>query len=422
MKRWIALAAAIYPRRWREQFGQEFDALLDDVGPSRRVLMNVLGGAIRMQITTGAGLLKLVATTAIAGAVVSVGASFTVPPTYVSSAVMSVTPQPDPLRPVSPQALRQRSADFIVRAEGNILSRQSLATLIHDPSLDLYKKERARMPMEDVVELMRRNIRIEAISSKHDGLTPMVFRVTFSYPDRVKAQATVRALTLRLTQENEFVNRYRESEYQELWHDMAAAHLAKPAPPPPVADSVVGVLDPPSLPKESMGPGPIAFVAWGLGAGLLLGLLAALAMRHPRGAWRLGGFAAAGCLVASAASYLIPNRYTATAVMQIVPAELTEDPHAPIPRATPAAEFLHQWEPQVLSTERLSEIIRDPHLNLYSEARAARTVQEVVQNMRARDIRITPLNPEAGTFSISFSYPDPKKAVDTVNTLIGVFV
>ena len=28
MKRWIALAAAMYPRSWREQFGQEFDALL----------------------------------------------------------------------------------------------------------------------------------------------------------------------------------------------------------------------------------------------------------------------------------------------------------------------------------------------------------------------------------------------------------
>jgi len=42
--------------------------------------------------------------------------------------------------------------------------------------------------------------------------------------------------------------------------------------------------------------------------------------------------------------------------------------------------------------------------------------------MFERDIRITPLDPASGAFRISFSYPDRKKAMDTVNALISVFI
>ena len=51
MRRWIARVAALYPRSWREEYGNEFDALLDDVKPGWRVFANVLGGAMKMHLT-----------------------------------------------------------------------------------------------------------------------------------------------------------------------------------------------------------------------------------------------------------------------------------------------------------------------------------------------------------------------------------
>ena len=59
MRRWIAFVAVLYPRGWRDEFGEEFSALLDDVKPSWRVFRNVLGGAVRMQITEGTNWLRV---------------------------------------------------------------------------------------------------------------------------------------------------------------------------------------------------------------------------------------------------------------------------------------------------------------------------------------------------------------------------
>jgi len=344
MKRWIWLASALYPRSWREQYGAEFDALLDDVKPRWRVFADVLGGAIKMQMKNRTSWMKPMAAAAALGAIISGWVSFRVPPRFESSAVISVTPQADPLRPTSPQVLRQRALQRFRESESRILSRQSLAAIINDPLLDLYKAERRRRPLEDVEDEMRRNIHIQAVRSANDGA--VVFRVSFSYPDQAKAQATVRALTARLTEENRIMTRDSANTYKDLWKDLAAAHLANSVPAPPPGD-VIGVLDAPSTPKDSIGPDHIAFVAWGVSAGVLLGLLAALAISYPTGARRLAGFALMGCILAAAASFPIPNRFTATAVMEVVPAAVTEDPLAPPPPATSAAEFLRLMEPLV---------------------------------------------------------------------------
>jgi hypothetical protein len=225
-------------------------------------------------------------------------------------------------------------------------------------------------------------------------------------------------LAARFTEANATTNRLRETAYRNFWRDKA--------PPPPVGDTVA-VLDPASLPKP-LGPNRIAFLAWGLGAGLMLGLLAALARRWPRGVWKLGGFAAAGCILAGATSFLIPNRYTSTASVEIIPALLTEDPLATPPAVTPAAEFLRQMEPEVLSVASLARIIQDPRLDLYPRERARRPMEGVVRNMLARDLRIAVLNPASGVngevsaFSISFSYSDRVKARDVVQQLITAFM
>jgi uncharacterized protein involved in exopolysaccharide biosynthesis len=431
MKRWITFAAALYPRSWREEFGEEFSALLEDVKPGWRVFANVLGGAIRMQIASGAKLLKIAAATAAAGAIVAAGVGFMVAPHYVSTAVMSITPQPDPLRPMSPQAIRQRSFDRIVEMQNTTLSRASLSEIIRRPALDLYKKERRQSPIEDVVEQMRRDIRIRARWSADGGLTeslsPIVLDISFAYPDQAKAQGVVRELANRFAAANAEINRKRGTVYRSFWQDQSAVYHTKPAPPAPVGD-IVAVLNPASLPTAPVGPNRIVFLAWGLGTGLLLGLLAAIAMRWPRGVLRLSGFAAAGCVLAGAASFLLPNRYISTAVMEIAPAQLTEDPLAALPVATPAAEFLRQVKPQILSFENLSRIIRNPGLDLYPRERSKRSMEEVIRDMLARDLRIAAVSPSSGAkvgtsaFIISFSYSDKHKAQAVVQTLITGFI
>ncbi len=180
---------------------------------------------------------------------------------------------------------------------------------------------------------MRHDIRIQAQPAADGG--PVVFSISFSYPDRVKAKAAVQELAAKFTEMNAINNRVKADAYRGFWGDWQAKaafdHMKTAATPPPPAGESVRILDPAGAPKES-GQNHIRFLAWGLGVGLLLGLLAAFAMRRPHRARQLAGFAAAGCVLAGVASFLIPNlRYTSTAVMMVSPAIITEDPLTPLP-------------------------------------------------------------------------------------------
>lgn len=50
MKRLIHLAAKLYPGPWRARYGEEFEALLDDLGADTRMAFSVLRGAFLMQV------------------------------------------------------------------------------------------------------------------------------------------------------------------------------------------------------------------------------------------------------------------------------------------------------------------------------------------------------------------------------------
>lgn len=51
MKRALKFLARLYPARWRDRYGTEFDALLDDISPTFRDLGDVLGDALRARMT-----------------------------------------------------------------------------------------------------------------------------------------------------------------------------------------------------------------------------------------------------------------------------------------------------------------------------------------------------------------------------------
>ncbi len=50
MKRLIRLAARLYPRAWRDRYGLEFQALLDETKPGWRDIVDVLEGGVQMQV------------------------------------------------------------------------------------------------------------------------------------------------------------------------------------------------------------------------------------------------------------------------------------------------------------------------------------------------------------------------------------
>jgi succinoglycan biosynthesis transport protein ExoP len=137
-----------------------------------------------------------------AGLVVSVVVAFLYPNTYVSAAVLRVTPQQISDRLV-PTVVNMQMQQRLQQLQQEILSRGSLAELIARPALDLYKAERARLPMEDIIQEMRTKIGIQPVEvPAGQGRVTSAFTISFRYPDRFKAQAVVRELVTKFTEQN----------------------------------------------------------------------------------------------------------------------------------------------------------------------------------------------------------------------------
>jgi polysaccharide chain length determinant protein (PEP-CTERM system associated) len=144
-----------------------------------------------------------------AGLVIAVVVAFMWPDTYVSSAVMRITP-PTISERLVPTVVNMQMQQRLAQMQQQILSRSSLSELIQRPSLDLYRKERAKLPLEDIISDMKnRAIRIQLVdvSAPGQGRVTSAFTISFSYPDRFKAQAVVRELVSKFMEENNAVLR-----------------------------------------------------------------------------------------------------------------------------------------------------------------------------------------------------------------------
>lgn len=137
-----------------------------------------------------------------AGLVISVVVAFFWPDTYVSTAVMTITPQQVSQSLVHTDITTQM-ATRLQEMETEILSRSSLSDLI--VHLDLFKKERTQKPLEDIVQDMRNKaIRVQAYEPGAGGGENRVqaFAISFSYTDRYKAQQVVRELVGKFEEQN----------------------------------------------------------------------------------------------------------------------------------------------------------------------------------------------------------------------------
>ena len=147
---------------------------------------------------------------AFAGLVVAVVVAFFWPDTYISTAVMRITPQQVPERLV-PSNINTQMAERLTAMQQDILSKTSLTQLILKPELNLYAKERSRLPMEDIVDTMRNKVKIAILDTPTQGRTRFTsaFQISFAYPDRYKAQAVVAALVAKFTEQNVTVLKYQ---------------------------------------------------------------------------------------------------------------------------------------------------------------------------------------------------------------------
>jgi polysaccharide chain length determinant protein (PEP-CTERM system associated) len=137
-----------------------------------------------------------------AGLVISVAVAFFWPDTYVSTAVMTITPQQVSQSLVHADVATQMGMR-LQEMETEILSRSSLSDLI--VHLDLYKKERTQKPLEDIVQDMRNKaIQVKPYESTGSGTESRVqaFAISFSYTDRYKAQQVVRELIGKFEEQN----------------------------------------------------------------------------------------------------------------------------------------------------------------------------------------------------------------------------
>jgi uncharacterized protein involved in exopolysaccharide biosynthesis len=240
MRPLIRWTARLYPAPWRDRYGEELDALIEDIQPEWEDLFNVLLGALRMQMTTW-NYLKVVAAVALAGALVAGVFAFRIQDRYVSTAVMRIAPA---------------GMDRVAELQRQILSRKILGEIITRPSLDLYPEDRRKMPLEDVVANMRNKaLRIQFMQTQGEGVP--AFLVSFEYPDKLKARLVVRELVTAFIEQNAVAHRTRQ----------------------PSAVDILEVLDPPNLPERPLYPNRPMIVTVGLFGGAVLGLLAVLVWR-----------------------------------------------------------------------------------------------------------------------------------------------
>jgi succinoglycan biosynthesis transport protein ExoP len=134
-----------------------------------------------------------------------------------------------------------------------------------------------------------------------------------------------------------------------------------------------------------------------------------------------------GLVVSIAVAFMLPNVYKSTAVIQITPAQISEDLVKSTGNQMLTERFI-QMEGAILSRTSLSNLIQAPDLNLYPSDRGKLPIEDVIESMKNKDLRIDPTNSasltgkHASAFQISFQYTNRFKAQMTVQKLITRFI
>jgi len=245
MKRLLRLAARLYPAAWRNRYGVEFQALLDDNTPRWRDLADILIGGLEMRLAHAHTGIAVAAFSA-AGAIAAAAIAFATFDRFVSAGTMHIRPAAQP------------AASAVVRLEDRVpgLARDAfndafLGYVIETRGLYRRERDRAQTSMTTLVTRMRGDIGL-------DLLSPTLVRVSFTSTD---AQQTQRVVT-------------------DLMSRLVEANLTRSVSEP--SATVVQVIDPSGEGRIDVPPQRVAAAGiGGLGGGALVGMLFGLRRRRP---------------------------------------------------------------------------------------------------------------------------------------------
>ncbi len=136
-----------------------------------------------------------------AALVIAVVVAFLWPDTYRSSAMIRVIPSQVSER-MAPQVINAEMSQRVSSMANEILSRTALTNIIN--SLQLYPRDKKRLPNEDIVENMRRQIKIGAVGllAQQQNERVNAFRISFDYEDRLLAQKVCQELVTKFIDAN----------------------------------------------------------------------------------------------------------------------------------------------------------------------------------------------------------------------------
>jgi hypothetical protein len=244
-RRALEWAARLYPARWRQRYGAEFGALLEESGGGWPATADVLKGALAMQMRSW-NVWQFVGICAVIGAAIAGVVSWRIPKAYESTAV---------LRMDGDESMTRERLGPISQ---EVLSQTTLSTLI--TTLGLYKAERAQRPIEDVIQDIRAHIYTQLVA----GIPPTAFKVSFIGSSPAQAKYVTGLLV------SQFINRNFE---------------ASAVPHPDGLRARMEVLDPPTLPQRPRSPNRPMMMTLGILLGVVLGLLTfSMAILSRRGA------------------------------------------------------------------------------------------------------------------------------------------
>jgi hypothetical protein len=369
----LKATARLYPRWWRQRYGDGLDALIEDADPQWTDLFGIVGEVLAMQWRSGWKYALVIVAAVVVGAAVAAGLALEQPVEYVADAV--VQPHVTDVAAAPSELLNQ--------AWQETTSRTNLSRLIR--GLDLYPLERERLPLEDVIERMRNE------DLKLDSYDRQSARILFHYADRGKARAVV-------------------DEISREWSRPKANWPGN-----------LELIRPAALPGAREPTDWVPFLAYGTGGGLLVGLIAAGIWWRPQKAALLVGCGLFWAVVVAVVLFLaIPEAYVSRAVLvaRIAPervyAGMTgKQQNAEISRW---GDFVHTT---ILRREILSEIAQRHSIDLYSANEKHVRMEQTLERMeRDLHVEITP-GKERGRclLVVKFRYPEAAKAQAVVKAL-----
>jgi hypothetical protein len=143
-------------------------------------------------------------------------------------------------------------------------SRSSLGELILKNGL--YATDRQRMTLDAVIERMRHDIVITLTDSPAADPKHFAFVVRYVCPDPAQAQSTADALVAKMIEAN-------------LAEAIDPARLAETGTERRHAGTTLQLVHPPSLPQRPVGLNRLLITTLGIGTGVVLAVLATVAMR-----------------------------------------------------------------------------------------------------------------------------------------------